>query len=117
MSGFNPPENRLLQLLILRILDEEDLHGYEIIQRLTEVSNGVFQAKEGSVYTVLRRMDEKNLLQSKWKKEERRKRRVYRLTPRGQEMLEDTLWEIRRRRDNIINPLIDYYEKNIKGRG
>ena len=77
-----------LELLVLAALREEPGHGYEIAQRLLTRSDGRFDVQEGSLYPALHRMEQAKLLSSRWAKGEGGpRRRVYRLTARGEREL------------------------------
>ena len=90
-----PPENSVnllrgtLDLLILRILAFQELHGLGISERIRQVSNGTFQVKPGSLFPALHRMEEAGWLASSWgESENNRKARYYRLTKAGRKHLE-----------------------------
>ena len=77
-----------LELLVLAAVQGEAGHGYEIAQRLLERSGGAFDVQEGSLYPALHRMEASKLLSSRWiKGEGGPRRRVYRLTARGEREL------------------------------
>lgn len=68
-----------LEFLVLLSLRGRPLHGYGIMKKLTTKMPGVWKAKSGSLYPLLKRMERKGLLESKKK----RTRTLYRLTPEG----------------------------------
>jgi DNA-binding PadR family transcriptional regulator len=72
--------------LILAVLAPEPLHGYAIIAELGHRSGGRLALPEGTVYPALHRLERSGLLASSWS-DGGRKRRVYRLTPRGRRAL------------------------------
>jgi len=79
-----------IQLLILRILYETPLHGYALIERLNSFQAGRRPIKSGSLYTILRRMEKDDLLESVWDEESSRlNRRVYTLTEFGKQRLKE----------------------------
>lgn len=75
-----------LDALILAVLSHEPLHGYAVIEALKTRSDGKLALPEGTVYPALHRLERSGLLASEWA-HEGRKRRVYRLTNRGQREL------------------------------
>lgn len=78
-----------LDLLILKAVAFEALHGYAIAQRLDQVSRGVVQVPEGSLYPALHRLENRGLLAADWKKTDTgRDAKFYRLTRKGREQLE-----------------------------
>jgi PadR family transcriptional regulator, regulatory protein PadR len=78
-----------LDLLILKAAGIEALHGYAIAQRLEQVSRGVVQVPEGSLYPALHRLENRGFLRAEWKKTETgREAKFYGLTRRGRKRLE-----------------------------
>ncbi len=78
-----------LDMLLLSVLASGPGHGYSIISRLREHSGGAFDLAEGTVYPALHRLEGTGLLDSGWEVVAGRRRRIYRLTPAGQEALAD----------------------------
>src|ERR1700723_2614133 len=77
-----------LDLLILKIIALAPVHGYAISQRLEQVSRGVVQAPEGSLYPALHRLENRGLLAADWKETETgREAKFYRLTRKGSQQL------------------------------
>jgi PadR family transcriptional regulator, regulatory protein PadR len=76
-----------LDLLLLAALREEPAHGYRVVELLRERSEGLFALGEGTVYPALYRLEKRGLLASAWDSASGRRRRVYRLTPRGERAL------------------------------
>jgi PadR family transcriptional regulator, regulatory protein PadR len=76
-----------LDLLLLSALEPSPAHGYLLIERLREQSEGAFSFPEGTIYPALHRLEEGALLSSRWADDSPRRRRVYELTPRGREEL------------------------------
>ena len=78
-----------LDLLILRIIALEPMHGWAIAQRLRQVSNEVLQVQQGSLYPALHRLEERGWLRSEWGASEQAKRaKFYTLTATGRKQLE-----------------------------
>jgi PadR family transcriptional regulator PadR len=86
-----PPTSLLqgtLDLLILRVLSLEEMHGLGISRRIQQVTRGAFQVKPGSLFPALHRMEEAGWLASKWgESENRRKAKFYKLTAAGRRQL------------------------------
>ena len=76
-----------LDLLLLSVLATGPGHGYSVISRLRERSEGAFYLPEGTVYPALHRLEAAGLLASSWDQAAGRKRRIYQLTVAGQESL------------------------------
>ena len=71
----------------MSVLSRGPGHGYEVITRLRDGSDGAFELPEGTVYPALHRLEEAGLLASTWDVESGRRRRIYRLTPAGETAL------------------------------
>ncbi len=86
-----------LDLLVLKILSRRPgLHGYAIMSAIKQWSGEVLRVDEGSLYPALHRMEEAGWLRAEWiEKDEARRLRVYRLTPKGKRQLSDEVsrWE------------------------
>lgn len=77
-----------LEMLILRVLQREAMHGYAIAQRLKEVSRDVLQVGESSLYPALQRLLLNGYVEAEWRPSENNRRaRYYALTPRGRKQL------------------------------
>ncbi len=108
------PERSWIQFLILRILYETPTYGYQLLDEIEERSCGCHKLEPGSIYTVLRRMEQKGLLTSKWEKRESGKdRRIYTITDKGTEVLKTGLSTIVRRKQ-LFDDLIGFYERQFQ---
>ncbi len=77
-----------LDLLVLAVLREGPGHGYDVGQRLQQKSSGAFDLHQGSLYPSLYRLEQAKLLASRWEKGDGGpRRRVYRLTAKGERAL------------------------------
>ena len=77
-----------LEMLILRILLRDALHGYAIAQRLKDVSRDVLQVGESSLYPALQRLLLNGYVEAEWRSSENNRRaRYYSLTPVGRKQL------------------------------
>jgi PadR family transcriptional regulator PadR len=78
------------EILLLKLLAEREMYGYEISQELIRRSGGYFETKEGLLYPTLHRMTQDGLLASEWRTSaEGRRRKYYRITRRGRAMLKE----------------------------
>jgi PadR family transcriptional regulator PadR len=78
-----------LDLLILKVVATGPVHGYAIAQRLDQVSRGVVQVPQGSLYPALHRLENRGLLSADWKDTETgREAKFYELTRKGRKQLE-----------------------------
>jgi len=77
-------------LMLLVLLKERDMYGYEIIKELKERSDNTFEFKEGTLYPVLHRMENSGVLKSRRKEADNGKtRKYYALTAKGIELLDE----------------------------
>jgi PadR family transcriptional regulator PadR len=76
-----------LDLLLLSILAEGSAHGYAVIETLRQRSSGTFDLPEGTIYPALHRLEKQDFLSSVWTEESGRRKRIYRLTPKGKQAL------------------------------
>ena len=77
-----------LEMLILRILLRDALHGYAIAQRLKAISRDVLQVGESSLYPALQRLLLNGYVEAEWRPSENNRRaRYYTLTPAGRKQL------------------------------
>lgn len=75
-------------ILVLKLLEKEDMYGYQIIKELGRTSKGVFNLKEGTLYPILHSLERGGLVESYWEDTtSKRKRKYYRLTAAGQDAL------------------------------
>lgn len=75
--------------LVLSLLVSGEDYGYSIIQRVRDASGGTIEWSEGMLYPVLHRLEEEGLIRSRWKTNERgRRRKYYRLSASGKRSLE-----------------------------
>jgi PadR family transcriptional regulator PadR len=94
------PQSDLLQgtldLLILKSLALDELHGMGVSRRIAQITNGTFEVKAGSLFPALHRMEEAGWLSSSWgESETNRRAKFYRLTKTGRRQLhtESERWQ------------------------
>lgn len=103
----------IIQLLILRLLHEKSDHGYILMQRIQEMTGPNYTPESGTVYTILRRLENRGLLKSEWESNSGTiDRRTYTLTEKGQAQLVQGLKMIKARR-NLFDLLITYFDDHI----
>ena len=77
-----------LDLLVLKALSLEPLHGVGISRRITQITKGAFQVSFGSLFPSLHRMEEKGWVEAEWRASENNRRaKYYRLTSSGRTQL------------------------------
>ena len=78
--------------LILSILSLEESYGYQIIKKISDISEDKIHWKEGTLYPVLHKMEKSGVIKSKWKVAENgRKRKYYQINKKGKELLDEEL--------------------------
>jgi len=85
-----------LDLLILRTLQAEPMHGWAISERIQQISQDVLQVNQGSLYPALHRLEHRGWIEAEWGVSELgRRAKFYRLTPSGRRRLavEASEWE------------------------
>src|SRR5882672_426033 len=78
-----------LDLLILKTLSLEPMHGFGIARRIEQISRGVFKVNPGSLLTALQRLERQGWLDSEWRETDNSRRaKYYSLTRTGRKQLE-----------------------------
>jgi PadR family transcriptional regulator PadR len=78
-----------LDLLILKALALESMHGWAISERLQQISRAALQVQQGSLYPALHRLERRGWIKAKWATSENNRRaKYYTLTPQGRKQLE-----------------------------
>ena len=78
-----------LDLLILKTLALEPMHGWGIAQRIHQVSKEVLQVNQGALYPALHRLEQSGWIRAKWgESDNNRRAKFYSLTPAGRKYLE-----------------------------
>jgi PadR family transcriptional regulator len=78
-----------LDLLILKALASQELHGLGVSRRIADITRGTFQVQPGSLFPALHRLEEAGWLSSTWgSSENKRRAKYYRLTTAGRRQLD-----------------------------
>ena len=78
-----------LEMMILRTLKRQPLHGYALVQHIKRTSNDLLQIEEGSLYPALQRLLKEELVRAEWGVSATNRRvRIYKLTAAGEKHLE-----------------------------
>jgi PadR family transcriptional regulator PadR len=96
-----------LDMLILKSLSLEPMHGFGVTKRIEQISQGVFRVNPGSLLLAFQRMERQGLISGEWRASENNRRaKYYRLTSKGRKRLEaqTTDWN---RRAAAIARLLD----------
>ena len=91
--GTTPIQEEMLQgtldVLILRVIEHEPMHGWAIAQRIGQMSNDVLRVGQGSLYPALHKLEQQGLIRATWgESENNRRAKFYRLTRAGRTALE-----------------------------
>lgn len=79
-----------LDMLVLKTLALEPLHGLGVSRRIEQVTDGVFHVRPGSLFPALHRLEQEGWIRGEWgESENNRRARYYRLTPAGRRRLGD----------------------------
>lgn len=92
-------------MLVLNLLKGSNMYGYEMIKKLKEKSENVFELKEGTLYPILHGLEEKGLITSYWDETGAKRRKYYAITEKGKKQLKEKEeeWKIF---SNSINKVI-----------
>lgn len=73
-----------LEMMVLRLLKRQPLHGYALVQRIQQASNNLLQVEEGSLYPALQRLLKDGLVEAEWGVSSTNRRvRIYSVTKAG----------------------------------
>ena len=100
----------LIPLLILRLAFDGPVHGYQIIERVREMTRGSYAPETGVIYTALRRLEKRGLLTSRWEEGLSSDKRVYEITEEGVRTLREGLEALVARR-GIFEELFEFYQR------
>ena len=81
----------VVEPLLLFIIDELPMHGYEIAGELERRSQGYFNLTTSTIYSALRRLESRGLVLSLWQVARKQNRRCYELTEKGRQILAEEL--------------------------
>ena len=93
MPNFSKSDRRdlfrgALEMMILRSLERQPMHGYALVQHIKQRSNDLLQVEEGSLYPALQRLLKEGLLKAEWEMSASHRRvRTYHVTPAGKKHL------------------------------
>jgi len=104
-----------LKLLVLTLLAIKPSHGYELSKAIEEITLGAVRAGPGSLYPLLRELQEEGLVEEREEADGKRVKRVYALSERGWRVLADTLEVAKTVLSNVLS-LIDMAARAVKNR-
>lgn len=77
----------LFPVLLLHMVQVQPDHGYGLMQRIDALCGGLVAVNTNKIYPLLRRLEERGFLEASWDHPTKRSRRIYRITPQGEERL------------------------------
>ena len=80
-----------VETMLLALLSESPSYGYAIVKSLNQRAEGLLEFGEGTIYPILHRLEERELITAQWEKmpDSGRKRKYYHITPKGQKALSE----------------------------
>lgn len=91
-----------LEMMVLRLLKREPMHGYALVQRIQQASNNLLQVEEGSLYPALQRLLKDGLVEAQWGVSATNRRvRIYRITRAGVKHLTNQVTSFERMLEGI----------------
>lgn len=95
-----------LEMMVLRVLKRQPMHGYALVQRIQQASNDLLLVEEGSLYPALQRLLKAGLLKAEWGVSATNRRvRIYRITPAGAKHLTSEMSGFERMLEGITRVL------------
>jgi PadR family transcriptional regulator, regulatory protein PadR len=95
-----------LEMMVLRTLKRQPMHGYALVQQIKRTSNEVLQVEEGSLYPALQRLLKAGFVKAEWGVSATNRRvRIYKLTPAGSRHLEHEISSFERMLKGITQVL------------
>lgn len=76
-------------MMVLSILEKENMYGYQMIKKMQEQSNNIFELGEGTLYPILHGLEEKGFITSYWDETSSKKRKYYAITEKGKKQLKE----------------------------
>lgn len=76
-------------MLVLSLLENENMYGYQMIKELSRKSKELFELKEGTLYPILHGLEQKNYITSYWDETGAKKRKYYSITKEGKKHLKE----------------------------
>ena len=96
----------ILEILVLKLLEDNEKYGYQLISELKDLSDGMFTVKEGTLYPILYRLEDEELVVNYWSVPEGKEvsKKYYKITDKGRETLQEAtkLWKTFSKNVNTI---------------
>jgi DNA-binding PadR family transcriptional regulator len=80
-----------IRIAVLILLSRKPYHGYEIMREIKERTMGFWKPTAGGIYPILRNLEDSRYIEGKWDFQKKRKRKIYKITEAGKQVLERSL--------------------------
>jgi PadR family transcriptional regulator PadR len=100
----------VMQLFVLTLIREKETYGYEIVQNIRRKTMGELVMEEGTLYPLLKRMEQNNWVTSRWERVGDKIRKYYSITPQGEGKLGEmvSFW------NKLVSPLVNAIKSTIE---
>lgn len=97
----------VLEILVLKLLEDNEKYGYQLISELKERSGDMFTLKEGTLYPILYRLEDDGLVESRWSEPKGKEisRKYYQITSKGRQELKELCGLWKDFKDNVTSIL------------
>ena len=104
----------VLPLLVLHLISQGPSYGNQLMERIAEMTAGVLSVNPNTMYPLLRRLESEKLIEGRWEHPERRTRRNYKITKKGQKEYERLVEDVRPFLDSVSRS-IDEIVREVYG--
>jgi DNA-binding PadR family transcriptional regulator len=99
-----------IRIAVLILLSKKPYHGYEIMREIKERTMGFWRPTAGGIYPILRNLEDSRYIEGKWDLQKKRKRKIFRITQAGKQILERSL----AKESQIANSMSGLFTEFIK---
>lgn len=99
-----------IRIAVLILLSKKPHHGYEIMREIKERTMGFWRPTAGGIYPILRNLEDSRYIEGKWDLQKKRKRKIFRITQAGKQILERSL----AKESQIANSMSGLFTEFIK---
>jgi PadR family transcriptional regulator, regulatory protein PadR len=96
----------IVPLLILHLLAKSPTHGYNLMERIEQMTGSIMPINPNTMYPLLRRLEERGFISGAWEHPDRRSRRIYRITRAGVDRYEQIKVRMRPHLDALIEAML-----------
>ena len=96
----------IVPLLILHLLSKGPAHGYNLMERIEQMTGSIMPVNPNTMYPLLRRLEERGFIVGTWQHPDRRSRRIYRITRAGTERYDQIKVRMRPHLDALIEAMV-----------